>query len=178
MRTQLFNLSIFSILVLSFSGCATTSINFDKGTKSLVLINEGEEAQVSNITSSKDNNKMYVVQNKGNSKRTTYIGAENSSCKVINVFEYLPLGMNRFYNSSVTDDLKHKYRGYKIKKYGQIYLANNSNRATLAFQTNGMHGVDSKTYIDISTKCLMKFSKKYQNDNKSIWYRPSKIIEN
>ena len=178
MKKWLLRLSILSILILSFSGCATTSINFDKGTKSLILTNEGEEVQVANITSSKDTNKMYVVQNKGNSTRTTYIGAENSSCKVINVFQFLPLGMNRFYNSSVVDDLKQKYRGHKIKKYGQVYLANNRNRATLAFETNGMHGIDSKTYIDISTKCLMKFSEKYQNDNKSIWHRPTEIIKN
>lgn len=178
MKQQLLKLSILSVLILSFSGCAITSINFDKGAKSLVLINEGEKTKVSNITSSKENNKMYVVQNKGNSTRTTYIGAENSSCKVINVLQLLPLGMHRFYNSSVVDDLKQKYIGHKIKKYGQVYLANNSSRATLAFETNGMSGIDSKTYIDISTKCLMKFSKKYQNDNKSIWYRPTKIIKN
>jgi len=178
MKKNLLKLLVLSILILSFSSCATTSINFDKSTKSLILKNQGEEIKVTNVTASKDTNKIYVMQNKGNSTRTTYIGTENSSCKVINIFKLLPLGMNRFYTSSVVDDLKRRYSGHIIKKYGQVYIVNNRNRATLAFETNGMHGVDSKTYIDVSTKCLMKFSEKYKNNNKSIWHKPTEIIKN
>ncbi len=173
------NLIIISTLSIIFTGCATTGINYNEKTKSLVLENNGEALVLSEVTASPfTKNKIYVVEEKGNSSKKTYWGTTTSPCTRIEVFEYLSLGTNRYYLSSVLDDLKEIYRGYKIKKYGQIYLATNGHKVTLAFETNNMHGIDSKTYIGVSNSCLMKFRKQYQNNNKSIWYKPTEIIEN
>ncbi len=178
MKTKLFKLFILSVISLYLGGCATASINYDKDTKILTLTNTDEISQMPNITLAKDKYKGYITQRKGNSTRTTYIVSKNKSCKIINVFKYHPLSHNRYYESSVLDDLKKRYKGYKIEKYGRVYAAKNSHRGSLAFETHSTSGVDSKTYIDANIKCIKEFTNQNKKSKKSIWHKPVEVFEN
>ncbi len=178
MKISILNFIIILILTVIFNGCATTSISYNEDTNNLILTNKGEKIKISDITQQKENHIRYVVQSSGNSRNIVYSSTKDFSCKFINIFELLPLRENTFYLSSVLDDMKDIYKGFKIEKYGDIYLTHNTNEAMLGFETFGPDGVNSKTYITISTKCLMKFTNQYKNNPKSIWYKPTEIIEN
>jgi len=139
-------------LVIFITGCGTTSMNYNESNNKLILTNNGKEMVIPDIIPDKQALKHYVVQNRGNERVTIYKGI-NSECKYVIVTELLPLGRSRYYVFSVADDIEEIYN-VRPEKKDNFYILKRFDKTIVAFEKLNGLSADSKTFIEMSPKCL------------------------